>query len=111
MTKLQQNMLEFDKFIDEVFQGALAAHQHDFMSYCYLDGGSRDQYDLEGLKRQFARWSRSRGKGKFHKRLSSQRNTERKKLSSGRYWARSQAGWYLNQKYVKGWHGVNPLNP
>ena len=41
MTKLQQNMLEFDKFIDEVFQGALAAHQHDFMSYCYLDGGSR----------------------------------------------------------------------
>lgn len=53
-------------------------------------------------------WQRSKRKGKFGRLLDRQR---RRKFGPGKYYAASPTGVYLNKNFVKGWRGVNPVNP
>lgn len=53
-------------------------------------------------------WSQSKRRGKHALLLDRKR---RRMFGPGKFYAASPTGWYLNKNFVKGWGGVNPVNP
>ena len=68
----------------------------------------RDLGTEDDTPKNRAHYAKSKRKGKHTAILDRRR---RKMFGPGRFHASTQAGWYLNKNFVKGWGGVNPANP
>ena len=51
------------------------------------------------------RWASSKKKGRHQQILDTRRRQE---FGPGKYHAATQAGWFLNKRFVRGWRGVTP---
>lgn len=103
-----ESVEEWDQFVDEKFVGALAGMASDFQCWMRCRDIDCDGYPLPILEQFFQQWMKSKRRGKWCDVFDRKR---RKLFSPGRFWADSPSGVYLNKNYVKGWRGVNPVNP
>lgn len=90
-------------FINE-FEGQAS----DFQCWLRRYDLSPIDYSYEDLIRLFNDWKKSKRRGKWCDILDRKR---RRDFGPGRFWAPASAGVHLNKNFVKGWRGINPVNP
>lgn len=98
----------WDKFVEESFVGEYNGLSGDYAAWLRLKDLSWCELDRTQLDRYFQQWTKSKRKGK-HQRVVDRRR--RDAFGPGRFWAPTSAGVFLNKNFVKGWGGINPVNP
>ena len=101
-------MADYERFVNDMFVGNLAGQESDFYYFLRNRGLGKDDFKYEQLGHIFKDWVKSKKRGRFEKIHDVKRRQE---FGPGKYWAASPAGVHLNKNFVKGWRGINPVNP